>query len=105
MGCDVHMFVEKRNTETNKWEKVGNEFFYDYSLEKAEEYMEHNLGLTKEESSRMIKKYFKGGQPSNKIEEYVFNKFLVDENGKLVKYLGSNTKPMDAEITNWIEGK
>ena len=34
-----------------------------------------------------------------------FNKFLVDENGKLVKYLGSNTKPMDAEITNWIEGK
>ena len=78
MGCDVHMFVEKRNTETNKWEKVGNEFFYDYSLGKAEEYMEHNLGLTKEESSRMIKKYFKGGQPSNKIEEYVFNKFLVD---------------------------
>lgn len=34
-----------------------------------------------------------------------FNKFLVDENGKLVKYLASNVKPMDAEITNWIEGK
>lgn len=34
-----------------------------------------------------------------------FNKFLVDEKGHLVKYLPSNTKPMDAEITNWIEGK
>lgn len=78
MGCDVHMFVEKINTETYNWEKVGNEFFYDYSLRKAEEYMEHNLGLTTEESNRMLKKYFKGDQPSNKIEEFVFNKFLVD---------------------------
>ena len=34
-----------------------------------------------------------------------FNKFLVDEKGNLVKYLPSNTKPMDVEITNWIEGK
>lgn len=34
-----------------------------------------------------------------------FNKFLVDEKGNLVKYLASNVKPMDAEITNWIEGK
>jgi glutathione peroxidase len=34
-----------------------------------------------------------------------FNKFLVDENGKLVQYLASNVKPMDAQITNWIEGK
>ncbi|MES2762484.1 MAG: redoxin domain-containing protein [Bacteroidota bacterium] len=33
-----------------------------------------------------------------------FNKFLVDENGKLVKYLDSKVKPMDTEITNWIEG-
>jgi hypothetical protein len=78
MGCDVHMFAERKNSDTNQWEMVVNEFFYDYSLEKAEEYMEHNLGLTKEESNRMIKKYFKGGQPSNKIEEFVFNKFLVD---------------------------
>eukprot|EP01012_Entosiphon_sulcatum_P065029 TRINITY_DN93906_c0_g1_i1.p1 TRINITY_DN93906_c0_g1~~TRINITY_DN93906_c0_g1_i1.p1 ORF type:complete len:178 (-),score=33.09 TRINITY_DN93906_c0_g1_i1:848-1381(-) len=34
-----------------------------------------------------------------------FNKFLVDENGKVVKHLASSVKPMDAEITNWIEGK
>ena len=34
-----------------------------------------------------------------------FNKFLIDENGHLVKYLASSVKPMDVEITNWIEGK
>lgn len=34
-----------------------------------------------------------------------FNKFLVDEKGNLVKYLPSKVKPIDAEITDWIEGK
>jgi glutathione peroxidase len=34
-----------------------------------------------------------------------FNKFLIDEQGHLVKYLASSVKPMDSEITNWIEGK
>ncbi len=34
-----------------------------------------------------------------------FNKFLIDEKGHLVKYLPSSVKPMDTEITNWIEGK
>jgi glutathione peroxidase len=32
-----------------------------------------------------------------------FNKFLVDEKGNLVKYLDSKVKPMDTEITSWIE--
>ncbi len=34
-----------------------------------------------------------------------FNKFLIDEKGNLVKYLPSSVAPMDAQITNWIEGK
>lgn len=34
-----------------------------------------------------------------------FNKFLIDENGHLVKYLDSSVKPLDSAITNWIEGK
>lgn len=34
-----------------------------------------------------------------------FTKFLVDENGHLVKYYASATKPMDPEIIKWIEGK
>jgi glutathione peroxidase len=34
-----------------------------------------------------------------------FNKFLVDEDGHLVKYLVEKVKPMDEEIVGWIEGK
>ncbi|MBS1634661.1 MAG: glutathione peroxidase [Bacteroidetes bacterium] len=34
-----------------------------------------------------------------------FNKFLVDENGHLVKYCPSGTLPMSDEIVKWIEGK
>ena len=34
-----------------------------------------------------------------------FNKYLIDEEGHLVKHLGSMTKPNDAEIIKWIDGK
>ncbi|HTL81478.1 MAG TPA: glutathione peroxidase [Bacteroidia bacterium] len=34
-----------------------------------------------------------------------FQKYLIDENGHLVKHCLSPVKPMDPEITNWIEGK
>ena len=39
------------------------------------------------------------------VVKWNFNKFLIDEKGNLVKYLPSSVKPMDSEITNWIEGK
>jgi len=31
-----------------------------------------------------------------------FQKFLIDENGKLLKYFKSSTKPLDTEITNLL---
>jgi glutathione peroxidase len=34
-----------------------------------------------------------------------FQKYLIDEEGKLVKVIKPGTKPDDSEITNWIEGK
>lgn len=34
-----------------------------------------------------------------------FSKFLINENGDYVKHLPSQVKPMDPEITSWIEGK
>ena len=34
-----------------------------------------------------------------------FQKYLIDEKGKLVKVLGSGTTPDDKEIVDWIEGK
>ncbi|MGV3631488.1 MAG: glutathione peroxidase [Bacteroidota bacterium] len=32
-----------------------------------------------------------------------FQKYLLDENGKLVKHYGSKTSPMAPEITDWIK--
>ena len=32
-----------------------------------------------------------------------FNKFLIDENGNWVCWLGSKTKPMDDAIVDWIK--
>ncbi len=32
-----------------------------------------------------------------------FQKYLVDENGKLVEVLGSKVNPMDEKVKNWIE--
>lgn len=34
-----------------------------------------------------------------------FNKFLIDENGKWVKYLPSRISPFDKEIIGWLESK
>nr|WP_291964824.1 glutathione peroxidase [Maribacter sp.] len=33
-----------------------------------------------------------------------FNKFLIDENGKLIEYFGSKVKPQDEELVSLIEG-
>ena len=34
-----------------------------------------------------------------------FQKFMVDEEGRVVDYAKPNTKPFDEKIVNWIEGK
>ena len=34
-----------------------------------------------------------------------FHKFLIDENGKVIKQLRSGVKPLDEKITNWIVQK
>lgn len=34
-----------------------------------------------------------------------FQKYLIDENGYLVKVIGTKTEPMDEEILKWIEGR
>lgn len=37
--------------------------------------------------------------------EWNFQKFLINENGEIDKVISPRTNPLDAEITNWIEGK
>ncbi|MBN2523396.1 MAG: glutathione peroxidase [Bacteroidales bacterium] len=34
-----------------------------------------------------------------------FNKFLIDENGQVVKHYGSKTNPLSDEIVNWVKSK
>lgn len=34
-----------------------------------------------------------------------FQKYLIDEDGFLVKFVSPKTKPMDEEIISWLEGK
>lgn len=34
-----------------------------------------------------------------------FQKYLIDENGKLVKKIAPKVKPLDNEIINWIKGE
>lgn len=37
--------------------------------------------------------------------QWNFQKYLIDENGNLVKMISPRTKPNDPEIISWIEGK
>lgn len=37
--------------------------------------------------------------------EWNFQKFLINEEGKLAKIISPKVSPTDSEITNWIEGK
>ncbi len=40
---------------------------------------------------------------NDKSPSWNFNKYLVDENGKLLKYFGSGTEPLSKEITDLIK--
>ncbi len=41
---------------------------------------------------------------NDKAPSWNFCKYLIDENGKLVKFYKSGTKPMDQEIIDFIDG-
>jgi glutathione peroxidase len=44
----------------------------------------------------------KNGVSDNEVK-WNFHKFLIDENGNLVKSLPSKVNPMDDEIVNWVK--
>jgi glutathione peroxidase len=46
----------------------------------------------------------KNGLEDNSVQ-WNFQKYLIDENGYLVKVISPRTSPDDQEITNWLEGK
>ena len=46
----------------------------------------------------------KNGLEDNKVK-WNFQKYLIDEQGKLVRVVGPRIKPMDMSIVEWIRGK
>jgi hypothetical protein len=78
MGCDVHMYVETRNTNTNKWEKVGNIFIDDYIHSGVVKAFSTVTGISEKESYAITKKYYTNLSPENEIEEKLFN--FIKEN-------------------------
>ena len=46
----------------------------------------------------------KNGLQDSEVQ-WNFQKYLIDENGHLVKVISPRTLPTDTEIINWIEGK
>lgn len=46
----------------------------------------------------------KNGLEDSEVQ-WNFQKYLINENGELVKVVSPRTLPTDAEIINWIEGK
>lgn len=86
MGCDIHMFAERYNRESNKWEKVGNEFISDYGIYSITKYIENEVGCDTKIAQNILNKYLddsydKNFKPKNiqeKLEKYVFN--YLDEN-------------------------
>jgi glutathione peroxidase len=44
----------------------------------------------------------KNGVEDSKVK-WNFQKYLIDENGKLVKHIAPNVSPMDKEIIDWVE--
>ncbi len=46
----------------------------------------------------------KNGVEDSKVQ-WNFQKYLIDEQGNLVKVIAPRTKPNDSEILDWIEGK
>ena len=72
MGCDIHMFAEKRNPKTGNWEKIGRQFIDPNMLGMIVDYMSKWYGLTEDEAFKIVKKYYQGYEASDKLEQKVY---------------------------------
>ncbi len=82
MGCDVHMFVERKNSNTGRWEKIGDVFTKGYIIDHIKGIVESRFGLTKDESNSIVLNYYKGVKPENKFESYIHDhikKYTTDD--------------------------
>ena len=82
MGCDVHMYVERKNSNNGRWEKIGDVFTKDYEIDHIKKIIERYFGLTKDETNSIVLNYYKGVKPKNKLESYIHDyikKYTTDD--------------------------
>ena len=76
MGCDIHMYVEKKNPVTHNWDKMGKVFFDSYGASLIVRKLVDVIGLTEDEGWSILQKWRDGEEPSNKTEEYIIGKYI-----------------------------
>ena len=76
MGCDIHMYVEKKNPVTHNWDKMGKVFCDTYGASIIIRNLIEVMGITKDEAWTILQKWRDGEEPSNKTEEYIIGKYI-----------------------------
>lgn len=76
MGCDIHMWVEKKNPVTHNWDKMGKVFFESYGAALIVKHLVVNMGITEDEGWVILQKWRDGEEPSNKLEEYIIGNYM-----------------------------
>ena len=81
MGCDIHMWVEKKNPVTHNWDKMGKVFFESYGASLIVKHLVVNMGITEDEGWTILKKWRDGDEPTNKLEEYIIGNYIPKNMG------------------------
>ncbi len=76
MGCDIHIWVEKKNPVTKKWDKMGRVFFDSYGASIIVRNLVSVMGVTEDEAWSILTKWRDGEKPSNRSEEYIIGTYL-----------------------------
>ena len=76
MGCDIHMFAEKRNPVTHNWEVVGEEFTDSYALWELSKDIKDTFGMEDEEAWEIMMKWIEGESPTNRQEQFIMGKYI-----------------------------
>ena len=76
MGCDIHIWVEKKNPVTKKWDKMGKVFFDSYGASIIVKNLIKTMGVTEDEAWTILQKWRDGTKPSNRAEEYIIGKYI-----------------------------
>ena len=76
MGCDIHMFAEKRNPVTNEWDVVGEEFTDSYALWELSKDIKDTFGMEEEEAWEVMMKWIDGESPTNRQDQFIMGKYI-----------------------------